>query len=60
MRRDIRALAVKYIDEVIAEQRKLGYTGRVPPETRKKAIADAEAALRYLAASATNAKAIAA
>jgi hypothetical protein len=52
--RDIRALAIKYINEVIDDQRKLGYTGRVAREVREKAIADAEAALQDLAATATN------
>ena len=56
MKRDIRALATKYIDEAIDDQRRLGYTRRVPSQARQKAIADAEAALRDLAASATDSK----
>ncbi len=56
MTRDIRALAIKYIDEVIADQRQLGYTGDARSEAREKAIADAEAALRDLAATVIDSK----
>jgi hypothetical protein len=54
--RDIRALAIKYVDEVVEDQRRLGYTGRVRAEAREKAIADVEATLRGLAASASGTK----
>lgn len=54
MTKDIRALAIKYIDDVIDDQRQLGYARRVPTSTRRKAIAGAEAALRGLAASTAN------
>jgi hypothetical protein len=46
---DIRTLAGKYIDEVIEDQVKLGYTEAVAAATREAAIEDAEAALRELA-----------
>ncbi len=60
MRRDMRALAIRYIDEVIKDQRDLGYRGAVSPAAREKAIADAEAALRELAASSTSSTKVAA
>ena len=56
MKRDIQALATKYIDEVIKDQRKLGYTDAVAVATREAAIADAEIALGELAASTRDSK----
>jgi hypothetical protein len=56
MARDLRALAIKYINEVMDDQRQLGYKGRVPVSARRKAVADAEAALRDLAESTTDPK----
>ena len=61
MKRDIQALATKYIDEVIKDQQELGYTDAVAAATREAAIADAKAALGELAASTTDSnKAVAA
>jgi hypothetical protein len=51
LRRDLHALATRYIDEVIKDQKTLGYTAAVPAAARKAAVADAELALRDLAAS---------
>jgi ribosomal protein L12E/L44/L45/RPP1/RPP2 len=56
MKRDIQALATKYIDEVIKDQQELGYTDAVAAATREAAIEDAEAALGELAASTTESK----
>jgi hypothetical protein len=56
MKQEIRALAIKYIDEVMDDQRRLGYTGDARPEAHEKAVADAETALRDLAASANDSK----
>jgi hypothetical protein len=56
MKRDIQALATKYIDEVIKDQQELGYTDAVAAATREAAIGDAEAALGELAASTTDSK----
>jgi hypothetical protein len=60
MRRDLQAIATRYIDEVIKEQKNLGYTAAVPVATRKAAEADAEAALRELASASDPTKAVAA
>jgi hypothetical protein len=56
MKRDLQALATKYIDEVIKDQKKLGYTDAVAAATREAAIGGAEAVLGELAASTTDAK----
>ena len=56
MKRDIQALATKYIDEVINDQQELGYSDAVAAATREAAIADAEAALGELAASTTDSR----
>jgi hypothetical protein len=57
---DIRALAIRYIDEVIRDQQDLGYSGAVSPAAREDAIADAEAALEELAATSTRSTKVAA
>jgi hypothetical protein len=60
MRRDLHALATRYIDEVIRDQQKLGHTKAVAARTRKAAVADAEVALRELARSSKSTKALSA
>lgn len=52
MKNDVKRLAARYIDETIEDQRKLGYTGRVPEVVRADAERHAEQALVDLARSA--------
>ena len=49
MTRNLQTLATRYIDEVIEDQQKLGYTKAVRVKARRAAVADAERALRELA-----------
>jgi hypothetical protein len=58
MRRDLHAVATKYIDEVIKDQKRLGYTEAVPVPTRKAAVAYAEIALCELASASDPTKAV--
>jgi hypothetical protein len=58
MRRNLNRLANRYIDKVIQDQRKLGYSKTVPAKIRKAAVADAELVLRELAQSSRPAKTV--
>jgi hypothetical protein len=59
MRRDLHAVAIRYIDQVITDQKKLGYTGAVPVATQEAAVASAEGALCELASGSKPSKAAA-
>jgi hypothetical protein len=60
MKLDLHTVATQYIDEVIKDQQRLGYTEAVPVPTREAAVAYVEIALRDLASASDPTKAVAA